>query len=62
MNTYAVQIEAIVRKTYKVKAKNAESAVIIANELFCTKPEHDVDEDYSQDVVSVERVKGRWTK
>ena len=46
-------VKATVRKTYKVTAKNKDEAVATANDIFSVLDDG-TDEDYEQEVLSVE--------
>jgi len=55
--TYAVTVEAIVSKTYHVKASDEQSAVEQAHELFSASSEDGVPDDrYEQETVSVKKL------
>lgn len=56
MTKYQVTVEAIIRKTYVIKAKSSEKAQEMAQDMFTVEPEHDYDEYYDQQVVDIEEV------
>ncbi len=56
MSKFNVEIKATVRKTYTVTAKNAEAASLKANEIFSVLND-DIEEDYDQETLSIEKVK-----
>jgi hypothetical protein len=53
---YAVTIQATVTKTYMVEAENEDLAVMEAQENFSVLNEEGIDENYQQDLVTVEKV------
>jgi len=53
MKTYEVIIEAVVRKTYKIKAEDDQKAQELAQEQFSVLNELGVDEYYSQNILEV---------
>ena len=55
MQTYLVTIRATITKTYEIEADNPETADEIAQEIFTTKAEKDVPEDYDQETLFVEK-------
>ena len=55
MQTYLVTIRATITKTYEIEADNPETADEIAQEIFTTKAEKDIPEDYDQETLFVER-------
>lgn len=57
MKTFAVEIKATIRKTYKVEAETEEGAREAAHNVFSVLNEDGVDEDYDEEVLSVEEVK-----
>jgi hypothetical protein len=56
MKQYQVTIRATVTKTYTVEAENADKAIETGHEIFSVL-EDGADEDYDQDVLSVEEMK-----
>lgn len=56
MKTWAVTIEARVRKTYYIEAEDAESAEIDAHEAFSVLPKDGVEEDYDEELIDVRLV------
>ena len=57
MKTYAITIRATVTKTITVEADNEDDAMEQANELFSVLCD-DIEEDYHEEVIGFEEVKG----
>ena len=55
MKTFEIEIQAIVRKTITVTAKDQDEAVITAHEQFNVMND-DVPEEYEQDTVNIKEV------
>ena len=55
MKTFEIEIQAIVRKTITVTAKDQDEAVIKANEQFNVMND-DVPEEYEQDTVNIKEI------
>jgi hypothetical protein len=55
MKTFEIEIQAIVRKTITVTAKDQDEAVITAHEQFNVMND-DVPEKYEQDTVNIKEV------
>jgi hypothetical protein len=51
MKTYEVTVEAVIRKTYSVKADDWEEATLQAYDMFTVEP--DGDEYYDQQVIDI---------
>jgi hypothetical protein len=56
MKTFEIEIQAIVRKTITVTAKDQDEAVITAHEQFNVMND-DVPEEYEQDTVNIKEIK-----
>lgn len=56
MKTYAVTIEATVRKTIRVQAEDEKEAIEAAHGEFSVLPEEGEDEHYDEQTLSVEVV------
>lgn len=57
MNKYAVTIRATVTKTLTIEADTVEEAVAEAHDLFTVRYEDDIDEDYTEEMLDIERIK-----
>jgi hypothetical protein len=55
MKTFEIKIQAIVRKTITVTAKDQDEAVITAHEQFNVMND-DVPEEYEQDTVNIKEI------
>jgi hypothetical protein len=55
MKTFDIEIQAIVRKTITVTAKDQDEAVITAHEQFNVMND-DVPEEYEQDTVNIKEI------
>jgi hypothetical protein len=55
MKTFEIEIQAIVRKTITVTAKDQDEAVITAHEQFNVMND-DVPEEYEQDTVNIKEI------
>jgi hypothetical protein len=54
---YDVTIEAVVRKTIRVKADSEDEATELAHGIFHTEHDHSEPETYNEECVGVEEVK-----
>lgn len=57
LKIFAVEIKATIRKTYEVEAEDEQGARAAASDIFSVLNEDGVDEDYDEEVLSIQKVK-----